>query len=92
VLGHSDVAPARKDDPGEFFPWQDLAIAGIGLWPEKAEGYCPASQLAKYGYDPDAPAEKVILAFQRHFRPAHLTRQWDDGCGAILAAALAAAH
>jgi len=34
VLGHSDVAPARKDDPGEKFPWARLAAAGVGLWVE----------------------------------------------------------
>jgi N-acetylmuramoyl-L-alanine amidase len=34
VLGHSDVAPGRKQDPGEKFDWARLAAAGIGLWPE----------------------------------------------------------
>jgi N-acetylmuramoyl-L-alanine amidase len=32
VLGHSDVAPARKQDPGEKFPWDRLAASGVGLW------------------------------------------------------------
>ncbi len=34
VLAHSDVAPARKADPGERFPWSELAEAGVGLWVE----------------------------------------------------------
>jgi N-acetylmuramoyl-L-alanine amidase len=34
VLAHSDVAPARKEDPGELFPWQELYDAGIGHWVE----------------------------------------------------------
>jgi N-acetylmuramoyl-L-alanine amidase len=33
LLGHSDVAPSRKQDPGELFPWQRLAAQGLGLWP-----------------------------------------------------------
>lgn len=34
LLGHSDIAPPRKKDPGEHFPWQGLAAAGLGFWPE----------------------------------------------------------
>ncbi|MEL7107908.1 MAG: N-acetylmuramoyl-L-alanine amidase [Pseudomonadota bacterium] len=33
IVGHSDIAPSRKDDPGEHFPWDRLARAGIGKWP-----------------------------------------------------------
>jgi len=38
VLGHSDVAPMRKQDPGERFDWARLARAGIGLWPDVSLG------------------------------------------------------
>lgn len=40
IVGHSDVAPDRKDDPGELFPWKTLAAAGHGLWgePDAAPG------------------------------------------------------
>lgn len=34
IVAHSDIAPDRKEDPGERFPWKQLAEAGIGLWPE----------------------------------------------------------
>ena len=33
IVGHSDIAPSRKEDPGEHFPWEGLAAAGVGIWP-----------------------------------------------------------
>ena len=38
VVAHSDIAPARRQDPGELFDWARLAQAGIGLWPDVGEG------------------------------------------------------
>ncbi|MBV9903557.1 MAG: N-acetylmuramoyl-L-alanine amidase, partial [Alphaproteobacteria bacterium] len=84
VLGHSDVAPARKDDPGELFPWKRLADAGIGLWPTRAPSNLEATALPRFGYDPGAGEEKVITAFQRHFRPNLLNGQWDQECAELL--------
>jgi N-acetylmuramoyl-L-alanine amidase len=88
VLGHSDVAPARKDDPGELFPWQRLAGAGIGVWPQDGASDLTADALSRYGYDPKAPPEKVITAFQRHFRPEKLDGIWDGACAGRLASLL----
>lgn len=45
ILGHSDVAPDRKEDPGELFPWRRLAQAGHGLWVES--GQAPGAPLAE---------------------------------------------
>jgi N-acetylmuramoyl-L-alanine amidase len=74
VLGHSDVAPRRKQDPGEKFPWEALAGAGFGLWPDfdhaTAEPADARRDLAAIGYEIADDLAAAITAFQRHWRPA----------------------
>ncbi len=76
ILAHSDIAPARKQDPGELFPWKILAEQGVGIWPleEKEDGagverFEVDHALIKFGYDPAVTPEERLLAFQRHFEP-----------------------
>ncbi|MFN3077518.1 MAG: N-acetylmuramoyl-L-alanine amidase [Alphaproteobacteria bacterium] len=86
VVAHSDIAPQRKEDPGELFDWARLARAGIGLYPfadggeRSAPSRMPIPMIQRWlrivGYEVesgwvlDPPTIRVITAFQRHFRPA----------------------
>jgi len=76
VVAHSDVAPDRKQDPGELFDWEGLAAQGVGLWPGRVPPPPPAEQapalLAGVGYRPDLPLALRLAAFQRHWRPARV--------------------
>lgn len=95
VVGHSDVAPARKDDPGELFDWPRLARAGLAA-AIPTGGFDPAwtdagtlAALARYGYDITEPAAAVV-AFQRRFRPARFDGVIDAETRTILRGLLVA--
>lgn len=104
VVGHSDVAPNRKQDPGELFPWSRLAQNGIGMWPARQNSVAQVSaplrtkealadRLQRYGYgvppDVDWRLSDVIAAFQRHFRPSCIDGIADMECLQIAEALLA---
>jgi N-acetylmuramoyl-L-alanine amidase len=98
VIGHSDVAPARKQDPGELFPWRELAEFDIGIWPDFSRRLAPnggaEKALARIGYglppEVDVPMDAVVAAFQRHWRPSKVDGAMDDETAYRLAALAAA--
>lgn len=91
VVGHSDVAPARKIDPGELFPWDRLAEYKLCLArPEKLELGDPFDNdgafylaLERFGYD-IADGRKAVEAFQRRWRPEKIDGEIDGQVRAIL--------
>jgi N-acetylmuramoyl-L-alanine amidase len=90
VVGHSDIAPARKSDPGELFPWEALARRRLALpspvrdlmdpfWTDA--GFILA--LERFGYDV-TEQKKAVIAFQRRFRPDRIDGIIDGECRAKL--------
>ena len=84
ILGHSDIAPGRKIDPGEKFPWERLGRKEIGLWPFPMEMDFQAAEdlilnelavlelLGAYGYNTEIEFAVLIQEFHRHFYPEKL--------------------
>jgi len=100
VIGHSDIAPGRKIDPGELFPWEHLARAGIGRWPMLSgtkhllSTDQAMSLLSQIGYATPLSTElgadllgkttDVIEAFQRHYRPRKIDGHLDGETLALI--------
>lgn len=87
IVGHSDVAPTRKRDPGEWLDWQRLDAAGLGIWqPPLVRGGALEGgdldrllkALGRFGYSVtgsmNAASRAAVRAFQRRFRPKEVGR------------------
>ena len=95
VLGHSDVAPLRKRDPGELFPWRRLAAKGLAYRPGEGEGVTEPDMeraraaLSRFGYgfcEEARGLSSVLAAFQRRFRPSRCDGRLDRETMARIAA------
>lgn len=93
VIGHSDIAPGRKIDPGEKFPWPRLAEAGCALaLPDGFDSAAePVAQLKRIGYTPEPGLDAVVEAFQRRWRPARVDGQLDKETCELIARVASAA-
>lgn len=90
VVGHSDIAPARKEDPGELFDWDLLARYRLALAKPKPTMRLLYDNdgafflaLERFGYD-ISDGRAAIRAFQRRWRPHKITGEIDGQIGALL--------
>lgn len=81
ILAHSDIAPTRKEDPGELFPWEELANEGLGIWPIATQNISPPEKMGEktellqaVGYDcrDDVAFHASQKAFLRRYHPEAL--------------------
>ena len=98
ILGHSDIAPLRKKDPGEKFPWKFLANNKIGIWHKLKFKECKKlrsqkvnienkfffKKIKKFGYflnySKNNELKKIVISFQRRFRPELIDGKIDREC------------
>ena len=81
IVGHSDVAPDRKIDPGEKFDWRLMARHGNSLWPLPSHNHYHDDHnmlFTSLGYDPEASLQNKIKAFQYRFRPHLVSGEMDE--------------
>ena len=90
VVGHSDVAPARKEDPGELFDWDLLAAHRLALKTPRVTAPSPFENdgafflgLERWGYD-ISDTTAAMRAFQRRWRPHIIDGLVDGECSALL--------